>query len=129
MSEYYDQRMRDFDSAQRSYENEEPFDEEEVEEPEYLESRCCMCPNRNSPESRVCPVGGQPKKLETPCRFVKSYRTGADVIVQVKQSRSDDKYYGYFNEDKAPRPFNSFDEAQSDINSFAKMSEWEEDIK
>lgn len=126
MSEYYDQRMHDFDSAQRSYENEEPFDEEEVEEPEYLESRCCMCPKINSPESRVCPAGGPNNEPETPCRFVKSYRTGADVIVQVKQSRSDDKYYVYFDDHKAPRPFNSFDEAQADINSFAKRSEWEE---
>lgn len=132
MGEYYDQRMHDFDRAQDAYENEEPFDAEEVEEgeerkqPEYLETRCCMCPNRNNPESRVCPAGGPTNKPETPCRFVKNYRTGAGVIVQIKKSRCDNKHYVYFNEDKAPRPFNCFDEAQADINNFAKRSEWEE---
>lgn len=134
MGEYYDQRMHDFERAQESYYNEDPFNAEEVEEgeerkqPEYLETRCCMCPNIKTPENRVCPSGGPTNKTETPCRFVKSYRTGAGVIVQIKKSRFDNKYCVNFNERESLilDRFNSFDEAQADINCYAKRSEWEE---
>ncbi len=41
--------------------------------PEYLEYRCCMCPNADdNPKLVVCPaIHG--KQYEAPCRFVKSY--------------------------------------------------------
>lgn len=93
--------------------------------PEYLEFRCCMCPNIKKPESRVCPAGGPNNKQETPCRFVKNYRTSVGALARVART-GDTIYQVKFRSSLGSKKFSSFDAAQADLNSFAKRCEWQE---
>lgn len=105
--------------------------------PEYLEFRCCMCPNqRNSPEKTICPPGpfGTP---ESPCRFVKAYTdhvgwkhrvmSGAfntRFIAHVQAPWTHDKEEWYSSAILMWQK--TFDEAQADLNKYAKENGWKE---
>ncbi len=104
-----------------------------MDKPEYLEHRCCMCPNRDTPNKTECPSG--PLKPEvTPCRFVKTYVDNRGWIYQVMSGIGQSSYKGrYFKPGKFGRcmqnlPWrDSFDDAQRDLNLLAKSKRWSED--
>lgn len=102
---------------------------------EYLEFRCCMCPNRSiNPRSHVCP--GIPGKLhpeDSECRFVKSYIDNRGWVYKVmgrSAYRSQYKKPGlpdYRFKNMKNLPFReTFDEAQADLNRLAREKGWEE---
>lgn len=95
--------------------------------PEYLRFRCCMCPNTSNPENTQCPSG-------TACRFVKTYidsrgwkyrvmpRLGKSNLKAIYQKPGTSSW-------KWVEDFEwceSFDDAQSDLNEYAKSKGWEE---
>lgn len=95
---------------------------------EYLEMRCCMCPNlEKKPHSRVCP----PSPLgegETPCRFVKSY-ADADGNLYTVVLRKRLGFRAVRLEPNKPNQrgkaianlnISSFENAQSGLNMYAK---------
>ena len=103
--------------------------------PEYLEFRCCMCPNLYVKDSMQCPTG--PFKAEvTPCRFVKVYVDERGWKYKVMGGLGESNYkarykkpvkqkYGWKGIQKLPWR-KSFDEAQSDLNELAKKKRWRE---
>jgi len=97
---------------------------------EYLEFRCCMCPNINFGTS-ICPHGPF-KKTETPCRFVKTYIDKRGWIYKVDTGNG---YYRAKYKTVWPGTWmgvkilpwrEEFDEAQADLNRLAKEKGWEE---
>lgn len=105
--------------------------------PEYLTFRCCMCPNRNTPSSRICPSGGPENKLQTFCRFVKSYVDSRGWKYRVMSGTGGDNYKaryqradkhgsdGWHGVTNLPRR-NTFDDAQRDLNALAEKRGWRE---
>jgi hypothetical protein len=101
--------------------------------PEYLESRCCMCPQRGS-SSNVCPgITETSHPNETPCRFVKRYEDKLYTSYFVRAGIG--KVYKTFwqlagkKKEQGWRcvPWRStFDEAQADLNREAEKRKWEE---
>ena len=107
--------------------------EDELTMSEYREYRCCMCPNLDIPESKVCPPG--PLKEEaTPCRFVKVYVDDRGWQYRVMGGLGESNFKGRYNKPgklgwKCMRQLEwrkSFDEAQSDLNMLAKKNGWRE---
>ncbi|WP_422447833.1 hypothetical protein [Thermoanaerobacterium sp. DL9XJH110] len=100
--------------------------------PEYMEYRCCMCPNINKPETQ-CPPGPLKPKV-TPCRFVKTYVDNRGWKYRVMGGIGGDVYKArYQKPEKAGWHCmrnlewrKSFDEAQSDLNMLAKAKGWKE---
>lgn len=105
---------------------------------EYFESRCCMCPNIQENE-KVCPgIPGTPHPHNTPCRFVKSYIDERGWKYKVMSGIGQNSFKArYQKPDKdgsdgwkglAAVPWRkTFDEAQADLNAYAKrktFSEW-----
>ncbi len=101
--------------------------------PEYLEFRCCMCPNVNIPESVLCPIG--PFKTEnTPCRYVKTYTDergwqyrimggiGGDCF-KARHKKPGKNSWKCMNNVEWRK---NFDEAQRDLNALARVKGWEE---
>lgn len=97
---------------------------------EYLNLRCCMCPNRSNPEATQCPAG-------SPCRFVKSYIDNRAWIYRVMSGLGEDNYKARYSKPgksgwKCMTNMDwrkSFDEAQADLNEMAKSKGWEEWIE
>jgi len=100
---------------------------------EYLEFRCCMCPNRNEEDCTICPPSHF-NKPETPCRFVKSYIDNRRWKYRVMSIIGDGAYITRYQKpgmqswkglDSLPC-HQRFDEAQADLNRLAKEKGWEE---
>lgn len=98
--------------------------------PEYLQFRCCMCPNIDQ-DSSVCPgIPGALHPDPSPCRFVKEYADDSEWRYKVKfQPRTNDFAIVF----KIPRRaewirsaifqhFESFDEGQSMLNLYAEFA-------
>lgn len=110
--------------------------EERGSKPEYLDYRCCMCPHIGIDESvDICPADSY-RKGYTPCRFVKYYSDEDNMTYAVFQenktyiiNRRDEIFTDAF--DRAPgfEVFNSFDDAQSTLNKYAKSLNWHEYIR
>lgn len=105
--------------------------------PEYLEFRCCMCPQRDS-KSPICPgIPGSLHPDDSPCRFVKVYRDvrGWEYFVRPGISGTTFKTF-YRKPGKSAgghgwRPVawrDSFDAAQADLNREAKRRGFQEAI-
>lgn len=103
--------------------------------PEYLEYRCCMCPNVNK-KNHICPgIPGTPHPNESPCRFVKIYvdERGWKYFVRSGIGGSSFKAF-YLKTGKAGGGHgcrwawwkDSFDEAQAELNRVAKNKDWKE---
>lgn len=101
--------------------------------PEYLEFRCCMCPNRNKKDNTQCPTG--PFKSEvTPCRFVKTYKDERGWLYRVMRGIGENTYKARYQKPGKTgwkcmvkmEWRDSFDKAQSDLNALAKEKAWEE---
>ncbi|HHW03392.1 MAG TPA: hypothetical protein GXX35_11410 [Thermoanaerobacterales bacterium] len=103
-----------------------------MNQPEYREFRCCMCPNINKPETQ-CPAGPLKPKV-TQCRFVKIYVDNRGWKYRVMGGIGGDAYKArYQKPGKAGWHCmrnlewrKSFDEAQSDLNAMAKLKKWNE---
>lgn len=104
-----------------------------MSQPEYMEFRCCMCPNISEPENIICPAG--PMKTEaTPCRFVKTYTDERGWFYQVMGGLGESNYNARYRKPGKLRwkcmanlPWRkSFDDAQSDLNALAKKKGWGE---
>lgn len=94
--------------------------------------RCCMCPQLNS-DSHVCPTGPG-KTEESVCDFVVTwtdargwkYRVMGDLAGTFKGRYQDNKHSGDFGW-KGMRQMErreTFDEAQADLNLYAKKKGW-----
>lgn len=101
---------------------------------EYMEYRCCMCPQRDS-ASNQCPPGPF-KQPVTPCRFVKSYIDDRGwqykVVAGIGGSTFKARYFkpagsGWKCVPRLPWRA-SFDEAQGDLNAYARKKGWKEYI-
>ena len=104
--------------------------------PEYLEMRCCMCPNIQK-NDKVCPPGPF-HPSPTPCRFVKTYIDDRGWKYKVMSGLGENNFKArYQKPDKhdaysgwkgvAAVPWRkSFDEAQADLNALAKKKGWAE---
>lgn len=104
-----------------------------VNQPEYREFRCCMCPNINKPQNNQCPTG--PMKSEvTPCRFVKIYIDQRGWLYRVMRGLGENNYKARYQKPgklgwKCMAKLEwrkTFDEAQSDLNTTAKLKGWVE---
>lgn len=105
--------------------------------PEYLEFRCCMCPNVSNPQNTVCPAGGPQKKPETPCRFVVTYTDEYGYTVSIVRGLTDSGKADWFTGRRKTKNTSqhrikshrlpareSFDYAQADLNAYAKAKGW-----
>lgn len=101
--------------------------------PEYLEYRCCMCPNRDT-SNTICPAGGPQNKTETTCRFVKEYIAPSGWKYKVMAGIGGDTFKARYNKigksswkGMTQLPWrDSFDAAQADLNRIAKERGWSE---
>ena len=105
--------------------------------PEYLEFRCCMCPNHfEEPEKAICPPGpfGTP---ESSCRFVKNYIDKRGWKYRVMRGLGENTFKARYQKPEKrggtgwhcvqSLPWrNTFDEAQVDLNKLAKEKGWAE---
>lgn len=100
---------------------------------EIRDNRCCMCPQIDS-SRHICPAGGL-KKEETACNFVAvwtdrrrwKYKVMGDLAGTFKGRYQDDKHSGSVGW-KGMRQMERrkrFDEAQEDLNKYAKQKGWE----
>lgn len=99
--------------------------------------RCCMCPQLGS-TSKICPAAPVLHPEETPCRFVKEYRSldgcqykvaplseAADPIYGIvyrKEPQHDAKEWHLFPH--IP-PSQNFDKVQEQLNHLAMEKEWD----
>lgn len=108
-------------------------------EPEYLEFRCCMCPNlRNKESERVCPgIAGTPHPEASPCRFVKAYIDERGWKYMVMSGIGENTFKARYQKPEKSGsngwkglgavPWRTtFDEAQTDLNLLAKEKGWAE---
>ena len=105
--------------------------------PEYLNMRCCMCPNIGK-DSKECPgIPGTLHPTSSTCRFVKNYIDDRGWKYKVMPGIGENSFKArYQKPDKQGNagwkgltavPWrNSFDEAQADLNSYAKRKGWSE---
>jgi len=104
--------------------------------PEYLESRCCLCPNvRKDEESDICPgIPGTSHPDPSPCRFVKTYVDERGWKYRVMPGIGINTYKARYQKPGKPGwhgvaklPWReSFDVAQADLNQLAKEKQWDE---
>lgn len=105
--------------------------------PEYLNMRCCMCPNAEKDVIECPALSGPLDPNPTLCRFVKSYIDDRGWKYRVRPGIGDDSFKTrYQKADKhglvgwkgfAALPWRStFDEAQADLNAYAKTKGWAE---
>ena len=104
---------------------------------EYLEMRCCMCPNIQQ-NNLVCPgLPGTLHSTASRCRFVKVYIDNRGWKYKVMSGIGQDSFKArYQKPDKqgsdgwkglAALPWRkTFDEAQADLNIYAKEKGWSE---
>lgn len=105
--------------------------------PEYPDMRCCMCPNIQK-NTQTCPgIAGTPHPHVSPCRFVKSYIDARGWKYKVMSGIGENNFKArYQKPDKhgsvgwkglAAVPWRqTFDEAQADLNAYAKKKQWRE---
>lgn len=101
--------------------------------PEYLEFRCCLCPNQRNPQETVCPPSFMLPK-PTPCRFVKTYIDTRSWLYKVMGGLGESNFKARYQKPgkkgwkcMGKMPWRkSFDEAQSDLNGLAKKKGWSE---
>lgn len=107
-----------------------------MDEPEYLESRCCLCPNvGKDEESDICPgIPGTSHPDPSPCRFVKTYVDERGWKYRVMPGIGINTYKARYQKPGKPGwhgvaklPWReSFDVAQADLNRLAKEKQWDE---
>jgi hypothetical protein len=93
-----------------------------------------MCPNADAPHRKICPPGGPQNKKETLCRFVKGFvdENGASVFVSWVNTSSNQWFSVRQHEGKGTHRVKTkflpiretFDEAQRDLNKYAKAKGW-----
>ena len=93
--------------------------------------RCCLCPNAELPQNRICPAGPF-KGRETDCDFVVVYADANGALVFV--SRGPDSWITVRQKKPGgevqrvnPGALSlrrTFDEAQADLNAYAKKKGW-----
>jgi hypothetical protein len=99
--------------------------------PEYREIRCCMCPNIDQ-NKFVCPgITDTPHPQDSPCRFVKMYRDNKNRLYFVRPGIGQDSFKtfcrkpGKHEHGYRQLPWqSSFDQAQSDLNIYARQKGW-----
>jgi hypothetical protein len=95
-----------------------------------------MCPNINAPQRKICPPGGPQGKKETPCEFVRAFRDdrGASVFVSNGIATDGKTWFtvrqfagkGTHRIKAKSLPIReTFDEAQEDLNKYAKQKHWD----
>jgi hypothetical protein len=98
-----------------------------------------MCPNINL-QKTVCPgVKHTPHLEPSDCRYVKAYIDDRGWIYFVRSEIGSDRFKGFYTKNKDDyinrrrqhgivllEWRGSFDEAQSDLNQYAKKKEWKE---
>lgn len=102
--------------------------------PEYLEHRCCMCPNHGLKEITCPGLAGTPHTMPSPCRFVKEFVDDRGWRHKVMEGLGESNYKARFLKPgkagwhcmRQLEWRNSFDAAQSDLNAYAKAKGWEE---
>lgn len=106
-----------------------------VEHPEYLSMRCCMCPNVEK-DITICPgLPGSAHPNPSSCRFVKAYIDDRGWKYRVMPGIGNNSFKTrYQKADKhglirwkglSSLPWRaSFDEAQADLNAYAKQKGW-----
>ena len=110
-----------------------------MSKPEYLEHRCCMCPNSygdNNDSKTICPGRSNSlHKKDSPCRFVKAYldQRGWKYFVHSGIGGTTFKTFylkpgkiGGGHGCRSTEWRDSFDKAQSDLNQMAKAKGWQE---
>lgn len=106
---------------------------ENIDSPEYRKFRCCMCPNLHRPDNTLCPTGFLKTEI-TSCLFVKKYIEARGWKYQVMGGIGENSFKArYQKPGKAGwKCLNSlpwrktFDEAQSDLNNYARLKGWVE---
>lgn len=102
--------------------------------PEYLEFRCCMCPNIGKLDP-VCPgIDGTLHPEPSPCRFVKQYKDdlGWEYFIRYRLGGDGLKTFRHIPGAAIPRSARALpwrdnpDAAQADLNAYAKMKGWSE---
>jgi hypothetical protein len=108
-----------------------------MSQPEYLEFRCCMCPNINTPDKLICPPSPFGKG-ETPCRFVKTYIDERGWRYRVMGGLGESNFKARHQKPGKKDEWSgwkcmarlawrkTFDEAQRDLNLLAKAKGWRE---
>lgn len=104
---------------------------------DYLNIRCCMCPNIQK-DTLVCPgIPGTPHPEESACRFVKRYidargwkykvRAGIGMNTFKAAYQKPEKHGDTGWKGVASLPWReTFDEAQADLNRLADAKGWDE---
>lgn len=99
---------------------------------EYLQFRCCMCPNKQR-GLLICPaIPGILHPEESPCRFVKIYQDDRGWKYFVRTGIGENNYKTFYQKPgkKSPHGYTrltwreTFDEAQSDLNLLAESKGW-----
>lgn len=108
--------------------------------PEYPVTRCCMCPNIGKAE-KTCPgIPGTLHSEASPCRFVKNYIDKRGWKYKVMSGISGNTFKARYQKPEKSGssgwkglttvPWrDNFDDAQADLNAYAKqkdMNEWTE---
>lgn len=107
------------------------------ENKEYREMRCCMCPNLQK-GSLTCPgIPGTPHPHSSPCVFVRMYIDSRGWKYRAMPGLGGNTFKARYQKPEKHgsnswkgvsalpwRP--SFDEAQADLNAYAKQKGWSE---
>ena len=105
--------------------------------PEYLEMRCCMCPNIQKQDT-ICPgIPGTLHPSASLCSFVKSYIDSRGWKYKVMSGIGENTFKARYQKPEkhgsvgwkglAAVPWRkTFDEAQADLNAYAKKKGWSE---
>ena len=105
--------------------------------PEYLNARCCMCPNFQKNDI-VCPgIPGTSHSHISSCRFVKAYIDERGWKYKVMSGIGGNSFKARYQKTEkqgmdgwkglASVPWReTFDEAQADLNAYAKTKGWAE---
>lgn len=105
-----------------------------MNKPEYMEFRCCMCPNSDK-QKPICPPNPPSRNETIPCRFVKTYIDNRGWLYKVGQGIGYPIVYKGLYQKPGKRGWksmaslvwkSSFDDAQSDLNALAKSKGWDE---
>lgn len=104
--------------------------EVELKKQEIISLRCCLCPNQNSPDKRVCPSGPLNRSVSD-CEFVRVYIDRKGWIYKVVGGLAR-AYTGKLKKPGSCRWTKmqqmeihaTFDEAQKELNRIAKKARW-----
>lgn len=105
--------------------------------PEYLAGRCCMCPNIQTGFT-ICPgIPGTLHSTASRCRFVKKYIDKRGWKYKVMSGISGNTFKARYQKPEKNGSIgwkglhtvpwrDNFDQAQADLNAYAKEKGWEE---